>query len=218
MFDALLESLPRRTDRPSRWGAAVALALHLLVLSAFLRRPQPVQASRPIMVEPLTLPTDPHSRKTVDEGFWVPVPLCDCPFLPPLPWPDVPDLPIGIEPRLKAPGGSVGTAFDPFHSGGGEPLTPDLVQELPVLLAATPPVYQPLLRAAGVQGRVALQVVVDTLGHVEPGTVRIVHSDHPGFEAPAIESLRGARFRPARVFGRAVRVLVPIPVAFVLKR
>jgi TonB family protein len=65
---------------------------------------------------------------------------------------------------------------------------------------------------------VELQVVVDTSGRVERGTVRVVHSDHPAFEAPAIESLLGARFQPARVFGRAVRVLVQIPVAFVLQR
>jgi hypothetical protein len=45
-----------------------------------------------------------------------------------------------------------------------------------------------------------------------------MHSDHPAFEAPAIESLRGALFRPARVFGRAVRVLVQVPVVFVLRR
>lgn len=217
MFDTLLESLPPRTSRTSRWGMAVALALHLVVLSAFLRRPQPAQASPPILVEPLPIPTDPHPPESVEEGFLGSVPISDG-WLLPLPWPDVPDLPIGIEPRLTAPGGSVATPFDPFHPGGGEPWSTDLVQELPVLLAATPPVYPPLLRAAGVQGRVELQVVVDTLGRVERGTVRIVHSDHPAFEAPAIESLRGARFRPARVLGRAVRVLVQIPVAFVQQR
>jgi TonB family protein len=108
--------------------------------------------------------------------------------------------------------------LDPSYQGTGEPLPIDLVQDLPVLLAASPPAYPPLLRAAGVQGRVEIQVVVDTLGRVEPGTLRVVHSDNPAFEAPAIESLRGARFRPARVFGRAVRVLVQIPVAFVLQR
>ena len=220
MFDTLLESSPRRTNRPSRWGAAVALALHFVILAAFLRRTPPVHASRLIVVEPLPFPEDPHSPTLAEHEFRVPVIDCDyCP-LPPIPWIDsVPEIPIGLEPFMRAPGGSVGaTPLDPFHSGGGEPLSPDLVQELPVLLAATPPAYPPFLRAAGVQGRVELQVVVDTLGRVEPGTVRIVHSDHPAFEAPAIEALRGARFRPARVFGRAVRVLVQIPVEFVLQR
>ncbi|MGH7612823.1 MAG: energy transducer TonB [Gemmatimonadales bacterium] len=108
--------------------------------------------------------------------------------------------------------------LDPLFPGAGEPLSINFVQELPVLLASSPPAYPPLLRAAGVQGRVVLQVVVDTLGRVERGTLRVVHNDNPAFAAPAIESLRGARFRPARVFGRAVRVLVQIPVEFVLQR
>lgn len=217
MFKTLLESFPRRTNRTSHWGAAVALALHLVVVAAFLRRPQPVQASRPIWVEPLPFPPDPRPAEPVEDGSFESVPECDCP-LPPIPGPEpIPDIPTGIE-RPRAPGGSVGTPFDPFHSATGEPLSIDLVQELPMLLAATPPDYPPHLRAAGVQGRVELQVVVDTSGRVERGTVRVVHSDHPAFEAPAIESLLGARFRPARVFGRAVRVLVQIPVAFVLQR
>jgi TonB family protein len=105
-----------------------------------------------------------------------------------------------------------------MESGGRRAAAVTLVQEPPVLLAAPPPAYPPLLRAAGVQGRVEVQLVVDTLGCAEGGSFRIVHSDNPGFEAPAIESLRGALFRPARVFGRAVRVLVQVPVVFVLRR
>jgi TonB family protein len=219
VFDTLLESPLHRAGRPSRWGATVALALHLIVVAAFLRRPQPVQASRHIVIEPLPFPEDPHSLRPVEDGFRLPVTVCDCP-LPPIPGPDpIPDIPTGNEPRVRAQGGSVGTPpFDPFYPGADEPLSINLVQELPVLLAASPPVYPSLLRAAGVQGRVELQVVVDTLGRVERGTFRVVHSDNPAFEAPAIESLRGARFRPARVFGRAVRVLVQIPVEFVLQR
>jgi protein TonB len=117
------------------------------------------------------------------------------------------------------PGGTVAAPpLDPWNLGAGEPLPIALVQESPALLAAPPPAYPPLLRAAGVQGRVEVQLVVDTLGRTEVGSFRIVHSDNPGFEAPAIESLRGALFRPARVFGRAVRVLVQVPVVFVLRR
>lgn len=219
MFDTLLESLPRRTNRPSRWGAAVALALHLVVLAAFLRRTPPVHASRLIMVEPLPFPSEPDTPDPVEDEYRSLTVACDCdvrwlPTIDPFP-----EIPTGIEPLMRAPGGSVGAPpLDPLYPGAGEPLSINLVQELPVLLAASPPVYPPLLRAAGVQGRVEIQVVVDTLGRVERGTVRVVHSDHPAFEAPAIESLRGARFRPARVFGRAVRVLVQIPVAFVLQR
>jgi TonB family protein len=216
VFDTLLESSPHRIGRPSRWGAAVALALHLVVVAAFLRRPQPVQASRPIVIDPISFPPAPHSSSPNEVSFRAPVVRCDC-ELPPIAIPGpVPDIPVGSAPATLVPGGPV--VATPLNPGAGEPLSINLVQELPVLLAASPPVYPSLLRAAGVQGRVELQVVVDTLGRVERGTFRVVRSDNPAFEAPAIESLRGARFRPARVFGRAVRVLVQIPVEFVLQR
>ena len=219
MFETLLESLPRRAGRPSGWGAVVALALHVAVVAAFLRPPPPVEASRAIVVEPLPFPADPDAPKPVDDEFPAPIVVCDCP-LPPTPMPDpFPNVLVGIEPVMQAPGGSApGPLLDSWNLGLGEPLTVDLVQELPLLLAAPPPAYPPLLRAAGVQGRVEVQVVVDTLGRTEGGSFRIVYSDNPGFEAPAIESLRRALFRPARVFGRAVRVLVQVPVVFVLRR
>ncbi|HKC48138.1 MAG TPA: energy transducer TonB [Gemmatimonadales bacterium] len=76
------------------------------------------------------------------------------------------------------------------------------------------PVYPPLLRAAGVQGRVIVSAVVDTLGQAENGSVRIVLSDNPGFDGAALATVRAARFRPARIYGRAVRVLVQLPVVF----
>jgi TonB family protein len=130
-----------------------------------------------------------------------------------------PDMSVEIEPVMRAPGGTVtAPGLGPSIWGDGEPLPINLVQELPVLLAAPPPVYPPRLRAVGVQGRVDVQLVVDTLGRPEGGSFRVVHSDNPGLEAPAIESLRGAHFRPARVYGRAVRVLVQVPVEFVLRR
>jgi TonB family protein len=218
VFDTLLESRPRRASRPSRWGVAVALALHVVVVAAFLRPPPPVEAARSIVIEPLQFPVDPDLPKQVEDGFPPPVIVCDCP-LPPTPMPGpFPDIPTGIEPVMRAPGGSAAPPLDPWNLGAGEPLPFTLVQEPPVLLAAPTPAYPPLLLAAGVQGRVEVQLVVDTLGRTEVGSFRIVHSDNPGFEAPAIESLRGALFRPARVFGRAVRVLVQVPVVFVLRR
>lgn len=218
MFETLLVSPPRRAGRPSRWGAVVALTMHAAVVAAFLRPPPPVEASRVIVVEPLPFPADPDTPKPVDDWLPPPVVVCDCP-LPPTPMPDpFPDVPVGIELVMRAPGGTAtGPLLDPWL-GAGEPLPVALVQQPPLLLAAPPPTYPPQLRAAGVQGRVEVQVVVDTLGRTEGGSFRIVHSDNPGFEAAAIESLRGALFRPARVFGRAVRVLVQVPVVFVLRQ
>jgi TonB family protein len=104
---------------------------------------------------------------------------------------------------------------------GGDPgglVAASLVQEAPVLLSAPPPVYPPALRDAGIEGTVVLRLVVDTLGRVEPGTIYVVRGDHPGLVGSAARSLRLARFRPARMYGRAVRVLVDVPVRFRLRR
>jgi len=49
--------------------------------------------------------------------------------------------------------------------------------------------------------------VVDTLGRVEPA-IRVVQAAHRALVEPAKEMVRSARYRPARVRGRAVRVLL----------
>lgn len=92
-----------------------------------------------------------------------------------------------------------------------------LVQDVPVLLQAPLPAYPPRMREAGIEGNVLVEVVVDTLGRAEAGSLRIVSSDHAEFSAPARASIAAALFRPARVFGRPVRVLVRVPVGFRLR-
>lgn len=88
------------------------------------------------------------------------------------------------------------------------------VDEPPLLLAAPPAQYPPLLRDAGVTGRVLLQAVLDTTGRVDPATVRIVESPNPAFEVPSRRWILHAQFRPARIRGLAVRVLVNVPLDF----
>ena len=70
------------------------------------------------------------------------------------------------------------------------------------------PRYPPVLQQAGVQGFVEAQYVVDTTGHAEPVTWKVIKSSHPQFEAPAREAAMKSVFKPARIKGRAVRQLV----------
>jgi protein TonB len=103
--------------------------------------------------------------------------------------------------------GTESTATDDrIYSSGG-------VEEVPALLSP-PPAYPELLRRAGIQGHVLLQAVVDTTGRVEPNSVKILKSSSPGFNVPTKRWALDARFRPARLQGRAVRVLVNLPVDF----
>ncbi len=213
MFDMLLESSHRPSLLPS-WGKGVAVTLHVLILGALWRAPaSPASVHRVKYIEffpPEPVTASPHRDALLPP---LPGPVCLCVWnLPPVdPLPittGVLGTPITEIRVATAPGGTglFGSPDDVYPEA--------LVQEAPDLLSAPTPTYPPLLRAAGVQGQVIVTAVVDTLGLAENGSVRIVRSDNPGFDAPALATVRAARFRPARMYGRAVRVLVQVPVVF----
>ncbi|PYO65608.1 MAG: hypothetical protein DMD71_10300 [Gemmatimonadetes bacterium] len=111
--------------------------------------------------------------------------------------------------------GGVATGIVP---GSDQVLSVDVVQEKPELLSHAPPAYPPLLQQAGIEGRVMVQAIIDTTGRVEPNSARVVESANPGFDQPAKNVVLRSLFRPGRVYGRAVRVLVAIPIDFKIQR
>lgn len=74
--------------------------------------------------------------------------------------------------------------------------------------------YPPSLFASHMVGTVIAEFVVDTAGHVEPGTIGIVSSPHPLFSAAVRQALGKAIFRPAMKGSRPVRQLVHQPFEF----
>jgi TonB family protein len=111
-----------------------------------------------------------------------------------------------------------GTGVEGGVANGAAPLDGQVyaaavVEEVPALLSP-PPAYPELLQRAGIRGRVLIQAIVDTAGRVEPSSVKILKSPSPGFDLPTKQWALGAQFRPARLQGRAVRVLVTLPVEF----
>jgi protein TonB len=112
----------------------------------------------------------------------------------------------------------VGTA-GPDPDDPGAALSEDQVEVQVTLDPRSPmPRYPQLLRDAGVEGMARLRFVVDTLGHVESGTVLVLESTHPAFAVSAQAALRSMRFTPARVGNHRVRQLVEFPLQFRLKR
>jgi TonB family protein len=71
--------------------------------------------------------------------------------------------------------------------------------------------------AAGIEGSVLLEAMVDTAGTVVPSTIRVIGSSDQAFEAPAAIMLRESRFEPGRVGGHLVPILVRVPVRFELR-
>ena len=76
------------------------------------------------------------------------------------------------------------------------------------------PRFPPVLQAAGIAGRVTLDFIVDTTGHVEPRSVRVLESSHAGFEPNASEVVLRSVFVPGRVKGRPVRQMMRQAISY----
>jgi len=88
------------------------------------------------------------------------------------------------------------------------------VDERAEIVSAPPLEYPPALRHAGLQGRVTVQAVIDTLGRAELASVKVIARPNTAFDESARAYVLHAVFRPARVKGRAVRVLITVPVNY----
>ena len=76
------------------------------------------------------------------------------------------------------------------------------------------PAYPPKLLAANVQGSVAAQFIVDTLGMVDTTSFRVLDSTHPEFISAVRNALPGMRFHPAIAHSAKVRQLVQQAFSF----
>lgn len=111
--------------------------------------------------------------------------------------------------------GAVGDGGGGAGAGDGAAWLADQVDK-PVLMipGGAVPAYPALLRSAGVAGAVLVEFVVDTLGRVEPGSLRLVHADHELFAASVRDVAPRLRFLPAEARGHKVRQLVRLPFQF----
>jgi protein TonB len=100
----------------------------------------------------------------------------------------------------------------------GSVYTEDVVEEPPERIGGPAPRYPEILRQAGIEGQVSVECVVDTAGRAEPGSVRVVSSTNPLFDAAAREAVAASLYRPGRLGGRAVRVRVRVPLSFRVAR
>jgi TonB family protein len=217
MFDTLVAARARAGDRGLGPSGALALFAHLTLgaavwgsvraAAAAHAAPPPLVIVWPRRVEQRPQPTAPAPDPS---GPLIDVPALPEPELPPLDAGAPPDPELWIRAaRAGASGGIAGT--DPSAPWGAS-----AVEEPPILLAGPPAAYPEPLRRAGIGGRVVIEAVIDTGGRAEPGSARVVASPDRRFDAAAQGYLLRALFRPARVHGRAVRVLVRVPIDFTL--
>ena len=118
--------------------------------------------------------------------------------------------------RRPDPGALAGPALPIAGSDVNESSAVDRAPR--IMGRAAEPLYPPALRAAGVQGRVLAEFVVDTLGRAELATLRFPELPDPRFADAVRDAISRIRFSPGEVAGRPVRTRVALPFDFRLLR
>lgn len=229
---ALIESCPEQPPRSGWVGSFASLAIHSFLISAALAFTRHVAADavREPRPTPMIWETVPAERVPAPPVGMIRDPA---PILEPG---AVPDLvaPVITPPDLPPPGASAISdpdVGDPFPGApvqaSGRPGLPGVdaaprdvraVEELPVLVSHPEPRYPDALRQAGIEGRVMIETVLDTLGCAEPALTRVILGANDRFDREALNVVLGSRYRPARVDGHPVRVRVQVPVNFSIRR
>jgi len=120
-----------------------------------------------------------------------------------------------VDPKDSGVEVGIGTRIEPSLD---QVFMESVVEERPEVLSGPSLEYPDLLRQAGVQARVMVQAIIDTTGRAESASVKIIKSPNPGFDQAARSYVLQALFRPGRINGRAVRVLMSLPIDFKIKR
>jgi protein TonB len=225
VFDHLIESNNKPNKKKAFGLGFVSLVGHgVLVLAAVIATLTAGQASEDVVVDTTMIFLNQEEQKKPEEqppvleipqlkGFQTVVAPTDIPT-------NIP--PINLQERFDPKDytgtgveGGIGTGIVPSSD---QVFMESVVEERPEVLSGPSLQYPDLLRQAGVQGRVIVQAIIDTSGRAEPPSVKVIQSPNPGFDQAARQYVLRALFRPARVHGRAVRVLVNLPIDFKIKR
>ncbi len=222
MFEILIES-KRRKNRKKAFGVGfVSLTIHTAIIvgavyatlsagptdtmvrvdTALVFLEQPKQQEKPPEQQPVQLDVPLRGFQLVVAPDVIPT------NIPPV------NLQERFDPKDYTGTGVEGGIATGIVPTGNDVFLEAIVEEKPSVLSGPTLQYPELLRQAGIQGRVMVQAVIDTTGRAEPNSVKILQSPNPGFDQSARTYVLKALFRPARVHGRAVRVLIQIPIDF----
>jgi len=101
-------------------------------------------------------------------------------------------------------------------SGSGEPRFAFQVDKPAMARDGNPvPGYPALLERSGIEGRVLVEFVVDTLGRPDMKSVKVLESSNELFVQALESALPRWRFYPAEARGRKVKQIVQLPLRFI---
>ena len=224
----LMES-QRKRERHAR-GMVASVVLHAVVIGLAWHATAGAHVVRTTVdiVRPLPLPPPPvpptrprHGGGASGGGG------PSGPILPPTTPIDVGPLPVPAPPAVWDSLVGAPTDWGAGHHSGAQPGQPGpdgdgvfrTVDVMAEPRSGNPaPVYPSILRDAGIEGTVSARFVVDSTGRVEPESIAFVDTASALFQQSVRRALASARFSPAKVNGRAVRVLMAQTFTFRLRR
>jgi protein TonB len=221
MFDRLIESKPKRERKKFLSVGVASIFVHGLVIGgAVIATLKVGQTETSVKADTTMVYLEQQQQQKPPEpqpvqldvplkGFQTIIAPTEIPTnIPPV------NLAEKFDPKDYSGSGVEGGTANGLVPTGNEVFMEAIVEEKPSVLSAPQPPYPDLLRQAGIQGRVVLQAVIDTTGRAEPGSIKVLQSPNPGFDQPSRTWILRALFRPARVHGRAVRVLISVPLDY----
>ena len=231
MFDNLIESKAKRQTTLGQ--TLVSVVLHGVLIFAAIKATQGVAETlaerqfdtTAFIIKPPPAPEPPPppppedvivSANPLPKGFQTVVAVADIPKdIPPIDLNEKPFDPKdftgkGVEGGIAA--GIVG-GTGPVDVSGEVFLEAQLDDPVQPISIPTPR-YPPVLQSAGIAGSVDLQYVVDTTGHAEPNSFKVIKTTHPAFAEPAKEAIAKGVFKPAKFKGQPVRQLVQQRISF----
>lgn len=235
MFRTLMASRPTR-PRPFG-GSLVSVVVHASIVGtivvataqgtvAHVAEQRETAVKFTAVTPPPPPPPAPATRQVftaapVAKGFTVlPTPIDIPTALPPV---DLNAPPTNLDhftgigtPGGRADGLEGGTGVAPAPNGVF--LVSEVEKPVMVLLGTAGPAYPESLRAAGIEGQVLAQFVVDSLGRVELATFQVLDRPHPLFVAAVRSALVRMRYLPAEARGARVAQLVQQSFQFSVRR
>jgi periplasmic protein TonB len=229
VFENLIESKPKA--KKSVGQSILSLLVHAAVIAAAVKVTAGVAESSKdrvidttmVFLKPPPPPPPPPDQPPPDvvvaanpppKGFQTVVAPTDIPKdIPPIDLNEKPFDPKDFTGKGVEGGIAAGIA------GGTGPVSGEVFLEAqlddPVQPISIPtPRYPPVLQSAGIAGSVDLQYIVDTTGHAEPASFKVMKATHPAFAEPAKEAISKGVFKPAKFKGQPVRQLVQQRISF----